>query len=146
MGTARGDGIPEISKQILQLPMQPLQTVNGRMITPQVRADMIARTESMRALNQGSMLSFQQYGVDMVEIPPSGTEGDWDCDCDELVDGSPYPIDKAPELPAHPNCTHTYAPAKEPISGAMDPDEYINLVLQEPVATELGGATLIYNR
>lgn len=145
-GTARGDAVDVIAKEILRLPMEPLQTSSGRMISPQVRADMIARTESMRALNQGTLLSFQQYGVEMVEVPPSGTEGDWNCDCEDIVDGSPYPINEAPVLPDHPNCTHTYSPVMEAVSGVMDPNEYVNLVLEEPVSTELGGQTLLLNR
>lgn len=103
-GTARGDSIPEISKALQKLPMEPLQTVNGRWISPKVRSTMIARTESMRAMNQGSLLSFEQMGVEMIDIPPTGTEGKWKCDCPEIVAGSPYPIDKVPYLPRHTHC------------------------------------------
>ena len=101
------------------------------MISSNVRADAIARTESMRALNQGTLLSYQQYGIEYVEIPPSGTEGDWNCDCQDLVEGGPYRIEEAPELPAHPNCTHTYRPSSPPNDTPEDPDSYYNLATGE---------------
>jgi len=129
-GIAKGETNEVIAEQMLKMPLEPLITSNGRVISSVNRAEMITRTESMRSMNQGSLLSFQQYGVEMIDVPPTGTEGEWDCDCPDIVDGSPYPIKKVPYLPGHPHCTHTYAPSSEPIEGVMDPDTYINLVLQ----------------
>lgn len=118
-GVARGDSIPQVASRIRELNLEPIPA-GKRMMSPEERAKSIARTETMRARNTGTMMSLKNYGVTMVEIPESGTEGDWDCECPDIVEGSPYPIDEAPELPAHPNCTHTYAPASEPFAEPVD--------------------------
>lgn len=102
-GVARGDSIPQIASRIKELNLEPIPAGN-RMMSPEERAKSIARTETMRARNTGTKMSLKNYGVTMVEIPESGTEGDWDCECPDLVEGSPYPIDEVPDLPAHPNC------------------------------------------
>lgn len=125
-GTARGDSVQSIAKEIL---IQPLKTVDGRMISPEVRAQSIARTESMQAMNQGHLMSYQQYGVERVDI----LIGDPNDECADFPDGNPYDINdpNMPELPAHTNCVCTYSPADSPnVEGAMDPDTYVNLVLQ----------------
>ena len=109
-GVFEGKTIPEITKEIKQLNIEPIKS-GGRMISPDTRAQMIARTESMRATNTGTLMSYKNYGITLVDIPESGTEGDWDCDCPDIVAGSPYPIDDIPEggPPFHTNCTHTVA-------------------------------------
>jgi hypothetical protein len=136
-GTARGDSIEAIAKNIRQEPVNPIYNPYYKAkMNQEDRSILIARTESMRAMNQGHLLSYQQYAVEQVDIPESGTEGDFNCDCPDAVDGSPYDINdpNLPLVPLHPNCTHTYAPHGMPtVEGAMDPDTYINLVL--------GGAT-----
>ncbi|OPX61223.1 MAG: hypothetical protein A4E25_00022 [Methanobacterium sp. PtaB.Bin024] len=121
-GVARGDSIPQVASRIRELNLEPIPAGN-RMMSPVERAKNIARTETMRARNTGTKMSLKNYGVTMVEIPESGTEGDWDCECPDLVEGSPYPIDEVPDLPAHPNCTHTYAPASEPFAEPVDVPE-----------------------
>jgi Phage portal protein len=68
------------------------------------RALMIARTEISRAQNVGNLESWRQSGaVNTVEWQVSG-DHDHDDECDEYEAGSPYDIDDAPDLPAHPNC------------------------------------------
>ncbi|HXB74002.1 MAG TPA: phage minor head protein, partial [Candidatus Acidoferrales bacterium] len=70
------------------------------------RAHLIAATETNRAANQGNLAGWRVSGqVEQLEWTLSADHDDKDgCDCGENADGSPYPIDDCPELPAHPGC------------------------------------------
>ena len=72
------------------------------------RAEMIARTETMRAVNSAARDRYQQAGVEKVEWLTA-----WDdrvCpECEDLH-GEIFDLGDAPDLPVHPNCRCTLAP------------------------------------
>lgn len=70
------------------------------------RAATIAATETIRAENQGNLAGWRQSGqVEELEWVLSADHSDEGDECDDNADGSPYPIDAVPDLPAHPNCS-----------------------------------------
>ena len=79
----------------------------------QSRAEMIARTETMDAVNTGAKMRYENAGVEQVEWLTVLDERactrdiEWDgqvyAGCEEL-DGMTFPIDNCPPCPAHPNC------------------------------------------
>jgi SPP1 gp7 family putative phage head morphogenesis protein len=73
------------------------------------RAEVIARTETMRAVNGAAWDRYKQYGVEQVEWLTA--LDDRQCDECEELNGKIFPIDEAPDLPVHPNCRCTLAPA-----------------------------------
>jgi len=117
-GLDNGETINAIAERLNDLPLEPVQA-GERMISPEDRAQMIARTESMRAINQASMVSYQQYGVEWVNIVGGADPCD---ECQEYQDNSPYKMDDPdlPVIPAHPNCEDGYSPADDPDSSASD--------------------------
>jgi SPP1 gp7 family putative phage head morphogenesis protein len=76
------------------------------------RARMMARTETMYAVNQGALLRYTQAGVEKVEWL-SSTEDDRVCDECEALNGQIFDIDEVPEIPVHPNCRCCTAPVVE---------------------------------
>lgn len=88
------------------------------------RAEVIARTEIMYALNESALAEYSSLGVERVEW--LSTEDDRVCTEDsgpeiELPDGEIvygclamngriFNIEEAPDNPAHPNCRCTYLP------------------------------------
>ncbi len=64
------------------------------------RAKIIARSEGMRALNQGRMTSYQEMGVEEVAWIAS----DLACDQCRPMDGQIFALGEQPEIPLHPNC------------------------------------------
>ena len=117
---AAGHGADVTTREILNLGIKPLPIKNEdgevvRLISPRVRARMIARTEHARAVNTGTLQAYSNYGVEHVEII---TVGDSDvCDiCLDLADNNPYTLQEAMALlPAHPNC---YGSSPRPGRGA----------------------------
>jgi SPP1 gp7 family putative phage head morphogenesis protein len=68
------------------------------------RAEMIANTEMMRAMNGAAMDVYQQNGIEEVEWITSGDANVCE-DCLALEANNPYPIDAVPDdPPLHPNC------------------------------------------
>lgn len=66
------------------------------------RARTIARTETMKAINTGVKDRYARMGIERVEF--LAAEDERVCEiCGEL-DGQIFDIDKAPEVPVHPNC------------------------------------------
>lgn len=108
-GISEGKTILELAKDIKATGIDPIRSgYSGKLLTVDQRATLIARTESMRAVNQGTLVSYQQYGVSEVDI--IGEDDDFTCDdCEEAQADSPYPIDNAPVVPMHPDCRDTYA-------------------------------------
>ena len=76
------------------------------------RARMMARTETMYAVNQGSLIRYTQAGVEKVEWLAS-TEDDRVCDECEALNGQIFDIDNVPEIPLHVNCRCCTAPVVE---------------------------------
>lgn len=69
---------------------------------PRVRADLIARTETMRAYNDASKAQYERYGIKRVEWLAAIDERT--CPTCGALNGRQWPIDKAPPCPAHPRC------------------------------------------
>jgi SPP1 gp7 family putative phage head morphogenesis protein len=88
-----------------------LTPVNG--LSPEKRAEMIARTETATTLNTATLQQMKDEGVEMVELVGGGVN----CceDCEELL-GVAMPIDEALDMPIlHPNCTCTWREVRQPI-------------------------------
>ena len=135
-GVARGEGITTIADKLLDHPLDNLQ-VSNRLIPASVRADMIAKTESVRAANQGLIMSFTQYGVTKVDV----FNGPDPCDdCKEYAENGPYDIDNIPDggPPFHPNCEDTLLPASDPQSKPSDPASYFDVITGEDVNVPTG--------
>ena len=69
-----------------------------------VRASTIARNEIARAQTQGNLEAWKQSGIVQQVTWLLSEDHDKDDVCNELADGSPYPVEDVPDLPAHVNC------------------------------------------
>ena len=101
-GMNRGEGMENLARRLTD-------RVEGIGIT---RARMMARTETMYAVNQGTLIRYTQAGVDKVEWLAS-TEDDRVCEECEALNGQIFDIDEVPEIPVHPNCRCCTAPVVE---------------------------------
>jgi SPP1 gp7 family putative phage head morphogenesis protein len=75
----------------------------------QCRMEMIARTEVLRAHNQGRIKFHQQVGVQKLEWMTM--EDERTCPVCGGLDGKQFDIDKFPNIPAHPHCRCLALPA-----------------------------------
>lgn len=101
----------EMVDRLLNLPFNPLDTK----ISVQSRCLFIARTESARAINTGTLQTYEQLGVTEVEIITSHAQNVCDI-CKELESKSPYPLKEGMSLlPAHVNCCCSYAAVTDTI-------------------------------
>ncbi len=66
------------------------------------RATMLARTETMKAFNEGSLTQYDKHGITEVEWLAS--PGERTCDECMSYDGQKFSMDEHPDCPAHPNC------------------------------------------
>lgn len=101
-GFNKGQGIAELSKGIIEA-----------IDTTRSRATTIARTETMYAVNQGTLQRYHQVGIAKVQF----LVGAGCCEeCEEYatrdIGYGPgiYPIDEVPDIPVHPNCRCTVIP------------------------------------
>lgn len=101
-----------IARDLRELPIQPIPA-GRRILTPNERAELIARTETMRAFNIGNMIEYIQSGVEMVDIVTAYDEKTCE-ECISIADEGPYPVDSAPLPPYHPNCRCEPVPASPP--------------------------------
>ena len=94
-GMIRGEGIDQLVKRIERY----IGSEEGK---GQSRAERIARTEIMYALNKGSLSKYAGDGVEKVEW----LAGPDDRCCDTCVNnnGKVFKISEAPSIPIHPNC------------------------------------------
>lgn len=98
-----------IKKHLDEIKLQP---ING--LSPEKRAEMIARTETRRAMNIGTLQTFKEQGVEFVQPLCSP-----DC-CSECEAHSEevYHIDDALDEPNfHPNCNCGWKPVRNPETG-----------------------------
>jgi len=100
-GLMQGESIPHLAKRV----QNAVQAI-GR-----VRAVTIARTETMYAVNQGTLIRYSQAGVRRVKVLVGIDERTCD-DCRPLH-GNEYEIGSEPALPVHPNCRCTVIPVIE---------------------------------
>lgn len=115
-GVAQGESPVNIAKRLRELPLEPLkkgQSIRSRSIA-------IARTETMRAKNTGTLMAYKNYGVNQVYVPSIG-DGNECSDCLEVVSGGPYSIEEAAKiLPVHTNCRHHFSPFMEALLEPTD--------------------------
>jgi SPP1 gp7 family putative phage head morphogenesis protein len=100
-GLMQGEGIPKLSARI----RDRVQAI-GR-----TRAETIARTETMYAVNEGSKIRYAQAGITKVKILVGLDERT--CDECEPLHGNVYDIGDEPQLPIHPRCRCCYSPVVE---------------------------------
>lgn len=100
-GMLRGEGIDQLVKRLT--PYVDAGTGKG-----QSRAEMIARTEVMYGLNQGTLWRYGQDGIEKVQWL-AGPD-DRRCPICGEKNGSFYKIGTEPSLPYHPNCRCTWVP------------------------------------
>lgn len=116
-GVAEGKSIPQIARSLREgRGIPPLDVVSKktgkviRTIDPQKRATMIARTETMRARNQGLLNNYLQHGINSVMINSAGDTRV--CGYCLLAESEgPYEIlsGRLPYLPLHPLCRCVYS-------------------------------------
>jgi hypothetical protein len=95
-----------IKNELEQIGLEP---ING--MSPRARAEMIARTESARALDIATLESYKADGITMVSL-----YGDYDGGkCEECAQYShPIQINEALEIGVpHPNCRCVWLPETE---------------------------------
>jgi SPP1 gp7 family putative phage head morphogenesis protein len=128
-GVLRGDSIPTIAKDIRKIPLEPIKAGN-RVLSPSQRATLIARTESARAVSQGTLVSYAQSGTEEVDVDTAADERTCDY-CTGAEEDGPYPINNIPEdaqIPIHPDCRCAYsAVVNTDIKEPFDADSYFNL-------------------
>ncbi len=107
-GIARSDNPRVIAENIKNIPeFEPLPNTG---LTAYGRAELIARTEVQRTLNEGHLQSYKDLGIKYVEIAPAPDA------CEECADweGEVIDIDEANGLlPIHPNCRCRFIPITE---------------------------------
>ena len=119
-GVTEGVNPYEIARRLREIKIGPKivkvkpKIVNGKVVRqgykytiPQKRyAEMIARTESSRAINQGRLDAYRRGEIKQVEFLSAGDNRV----CSECLDydGNKYPIDNAPLIPIHTACRCTY--------------------------------------
>lgn len=99
-GIAAGEGMPEVAKRILDATNHSL---TGKTLSARQRAMMIARTESARAMTQGRLQSYANYGVHEIKILTAGDDNV--CAICREAETKIYLIENAGDLvPFHPLC------------------------------------------
>ena len=99
-GIAAAESMPEVANRILNATNNSL---TGKTLSARQRAMMIARTETARAMTQGRLQSYANYGVREVKILTAG-DSSVCAICREAADKI-YPIEEAAKLvPFHPLC------------------------------------------
>ena len=90
-GTTNGEGAVDLANRVQDVVDMPMY-----------RAEMIARTETMKAFNDVAQDQYAKYGVTQVQWLATNDERE----CEECAahDGQTYSLDAAPDIPAHPNC------------------------------------------
>lgn len=124
----------------------------GRFIPAQRRAEMLARTEIVRAHHHGMMQEYRNYGLEGVHVQAEFRNAGDDRVCPECegLEGTIYSLDEAQNLiPVHPMCRCVVLPSRiedQPQSGSteegeMIPEEYLPEDLREELraGTQLDG-------
>lgn len=98
-GYIQGESIPEIAKRLRNTKLD-----KGVWPSVQRRAEVISRTEILRASNQGALYVYRQYQVKRVRWLTA--EDERVCDTCGPLHGRIFPIDEIPfgGAPAHPRC------------------------------------------
>ena len=102
-GILKGEDMRRLSKRITESTNIPIE-----------RARVMARTETMYAFNTAANEEYKAYGVGKVEWVAALDERM--CDICGKYHGKIYPIDEAPDAPAHPNCRCVKIPYIEEVA------------------------------
>lgn len=97
-GLIKGAGIDELVDNLLKEGLGWSQS----------KAETVARTEIMYGLNQGTIKRYWEDGIEWVEWL-AGPD-DRCCEYCKSQNGKHWETNKAPVLPAHPNCRCTWVP------------------------------------
>jgi SPP1 gp7 family putative phage head morphogenesis protein len=100
-GLLNGEGIPKLAARV-----QDACRAIGK-----TRAETIARTETMYAVNTGTITRYTQAGIEKVRYLAGLDERV--CEECESKHGEVYEIADAPMLPLHPRCRCTFSPVIE---------------------------------
>jgi len=106
-GVLTGKSIPEVAREIGRTveDKEGFRTAGKTVFkTTQQRATLIARTETLRAHNEGRMVFYKEVGVTQVEWLTAHDERT--CSVCGPLDGKVFDINKVPEMP-HPACRCT---------------------------------------
>ena len=104
-GVLTGKSIPEVARDIGRVveDKEAFRTAGKTVFkTAQQRATLIARTETLRAHNEGRMAFYRDVGVTKVQWLTADDERT----CPECapLNGKVFAIDEAPAVPQHPGC------------------------------------------
>lgn len=85
--------------------------ISDDMAMPRQRAELIARTETMRAFNDASKEQYARYGIERVEW--LATPDERTCSVCGALHGRSWPLGKEPPCPAHPRCRCVILPVTD---------------------------------
>lgn len=111
-GVATGKGADDIVRDLGRIieDKESFRNAGSKVFSKaQYRMEMIARTEILRAHNQGRMKFHRQVGVQKLEWMTM--EDERTCPVCGGLDGKQFDIDKFPNIPAHPHCRCCALPA-----------------------------------
>lgn len=111
-GLATGKGPADIVRDMGEVvtDTESFRKAGGRVFpSAQNRMELIARTEIIRAHNQGKMKFHEAAGITVVEWMTM--EDERMCNQCGALDGKPFLLSKLPNQPLHPNCRCTHIPA-----------------------------------
>ena len=94
-GLNKGDSIQSTGKAVRDVIEDP------------ARAEMIANTETARAMTTASVQTYESAGIEEVNWL---AEADACPECEANADASPYPLEGGEEPPQHPNCRCALSP------------------------------------
>jgi len=132
VGIAQGEGPAKIARRIGGIVKDPDEFRQvGKTVfkTVQQRAELIARSEVMRAYNQGALKFEAQVGIKRVRWLTAGDERTCP-DCGPL-DGKETSLVDLPSQPLHPACRCTHVPA-----------DISQLMTKDVLESQLAGMTL----
>jgi hypothetical protein len=133
-GTRRGYSIPQIVNGVPDegyTGVRDAPMKNGQSAFDELRAETIARTETMNAYNDAALRGYDSFGVKEVQA----IDGDEDEDCASR-DGQVYPIDEALTVTDHPNGTLDWVPLSKSYRESDVDEATLRRVLAEMLATK----------
>ena len=142
LGITAGESMPEVMRRILHAHEESL---TGKTLTARQRAMMIARTETARAMTQGRLQSYANYGVEKIKILTAGDTNvcpicleaaytfNGEMHIDNVAGERIWKITEANKLvPFHPNCRCSVMAYIEHVLGP-NPVENPNVVNLTPL-------------
>lgn len=137
-GVAKGQSMSQIAnnlqKTAIDSPLSVTSKRTGKIIrhiSAKQRAMMIARTETMRAVNQSAIIGYIQHGITLFNVNTAHDRRVCVL-CADNEHRNPYSLANLPYLPVHPYCRCTYSAS---LDGILNPDytvisQYPNLVTE----------------